>query len=241
MFNKSVLLAVCLVTLAPLVSGQIIKDGASKEEVIRLIPASDDLLDLRERENLRELIESVDSIYPILCEELLSRNDSITPGNIIGILSKTKTNKEPVRASIRQFMELHRTNEVHSYRGIPAGITALGKIGSPEDVEFLSGFLDSGRDLNRVLARKAIDEIQSRAAAEERDAARLKRSGKREGGSRSDGIGSNDNHRTASKVSSAIEDEKNPRVFWIWTLGCLVLMVLILLFRLCWRKNLKLG
>lgn len=226
MFSKLILVWALVGTLVVSASEQVPEATMSRAEIARLIPISNDLLNAQERENLLRLIASVDLIYPDLCDELLSRNDPISPGTIMVILGKTQRNKEPIAKCIREFMRIHKSDQIQLERSIPTGISVLGEIGCPDDVDFLSEFLNSDDDLNRTSAKKAIERILVRAQASERDAARTKRAADRRVNHTED-ADPNSYDQPAPKSSTGDKDPTSSNAFWIWSFGAAALIAMI--------------
>jgi hypothetical protein len=150
----------------------------NKDEVIEMIPQSNDLLDEQERNNLLKLIAVVDSVYPILCEELLSTNNQRTQGYILAILGKSKENKEPILSYIREYMIRHKEDNPQP-DSIFTAIKTLGEIGIVEDIDLLSHFLNIGFDSSRFVAAQSINQIRTRELANEKNLKRLDRNSKK--------------------------------------------------------------
>jgi hypothetical protein len=150
----------------------------NKDEVIEMIPQSNDLLNEQERNNLLKLITVVDSVYPILCEELLSTNNQRTQGYILAILGKSKESKEPILKYIREYMIRHKEDDPQP-DSIFTAIKTLGEIGIGEDIDLLSHFLNIGFDSSRFVAAQSIEQIRTRELAKERDSKRLDRNSKK--------------------------------------------------------------
>ncbi|MGL4399812.1 MAG: HEAT repeat domain-containing protein [Luteolibacter sp.] len=211
MQNKSKLFLICFVFFASSVCGLSKEEVLNKEQILELIPKSHGTLDLTERENLLQLIAAVDSVYPVLCEELLSTDNTRTQAYILAILGKTQKNKHLVLPAIREYMIRHKDDDPQP-DSMFTGIKTLGKIGGPEDAELLSHFLNIGFESSRVVAAQAIKEIESNENAQERDEKRLKRV--------SEAAGTNDSEKVDEKSrppapSWSAEDLTNSTTYWL--------------------------
>lgn len=236
MYNKLIVCFVFFTSLAMLTKSQPLQQVISKEQVIKMIPRSHDMLDLPERENLLKLISEVDSIYPILCEELLVSENPRTQAYILAILGKSKESKELVLPAIREYMNRHKDDDPQ-LDSMFTGIKALGEIGRPEDAELLSKFLNIGFESSRVVAAQSIEQIRTREQARERDAERLKRNSKKGEIENSENLNSRSSTRPVSELTGADKPQMNSVRIWPWTLGALVLIVAMLILK--YRKNIS--
>lgn len=236
MYNKLIFFLVFITSLAMPAKSQPFQQVMSKEVVIKLIPKSDDLLDLQERKNLLELIASVDSIYPILCDELLLTNHPNTPATIISILGESKKNRGKIAKCIVGYMDLHKY-EFPQPKGISSGIGVLGSIGGAEEIDFLAHFINIGFDVNRVVAAQSIEQIRTREQARERDAERLNRNSEKGEIENSENLDSKFSRLLVSELTGADKPQMNSVRFWPWALGALVLIAAIVILK-C-RKNIS--
>jgi hypothetical protein len=207
--------------------GQPKEMAMSKEQIVKMIPRSHDLLDPQERDNLLQLIAAVDSIYPVLCEELLSTENPRTQAYILAILGKAEKNKDLVLPSVRKYMNRHKDDDPQPDT-IFTGIKTLGEIGGSEDVKLLAHFSDSGDDVNRVVAAQSIKLIRTRERTQERDSAPSKRQSTRGEASNSNDVGLGPEN-TVSKGNSVRSLSKE----WIaWVSLAVVLVGMIRLLKL---------
>lgn len=218
--------------LSGLATGQPLVETLSKDEVINLIPKGDGMLGLEEKKNISKLIGMVDSIYPFLCEELFLADHPYAQGYIIAILGKTKKNKEYIRSQIKKFMDIHK--EKNPQTGVIfVGVEVLGDIGEPEDIDFLSYFLNVGSDVDRVVAAQSIEKIRKREEARERDVRRLERRSKRGGLENTERVDPRSDGRLPSSSSPADKTQGHLINFWPWMLGALALMAFVWVY---WKK-----
>ena len=230
MYSKLLIFLGLFISLAMLARCEPLENAVSKAEIIKMIPRSHDLPDHQEQENLLKLIAAVDSVYPVLCEELLSTGQPRTQAYILAILGKTKKSKDQVLPAIREFMIRHKEDDPQQ-DSMFTGITTLGEIGHLEDAGLLAHFLEIGFDSSRVKAAQAIEQIRTREQARERDSERLKRNSKRGDVGSLENVDSSSAKGLPSSVSKTEKTRSSAVDFWPWLIGAAALIAVGLILR----------
>ena len=189
----------------------------TKDEVIGSFYYSVDEQTPEEFKNYLKLLDAGEAAYPALVEILSETNDRGMVSNIITVFIQSKGNKTIPLQAMTQYLELHAREE--SAQGeVRYAVSALGDLGGSQEAIALRKLLDTDVVLTRDAVEAALEKIETRQKAGERQAASQRRSkGRKE--------------QQVSQVTGTDHGEASERMsksgffrsYWRWLLGIVLL------------------
>lgn len=159
------ILAIALVGLS---TGSALGQKAlTKDEVVRLLPQGIDMLDHEQLNNYNQLVELGGRAYPGLIELLAEVDSSIMVSRIVSILVQSEGDKRQPRAAIKSILVRFPSGEREDIWCRIFALTALGRIGTIEDVASVTPFLDDADEKVRVNALRTLGLIGDEESAKQ--------------------------------------------------------------------------
>ena len=204
----------------------------TKDEVIGSFYYSVDEPTPEEFKNYLKLLDAGEAAYPALVEILSETNDRGMVSNIITVFIQSKGNKTIPLQAMTQYLELHAREE--SAQGEVRDVAiAFGKLGGPHEAIALRKLLDTDVVLTRDAVEAALEKIETRQKAGERQAASQKRSKERRERSASRTTGTDQ-----GKPFENVSQPGTSRSYWRWLLGgALLLAALVSCRHFCFSKS----
>ena len=189
----------------------------TKEEVLKLFDYSIDSQSPETINDFLKLRDAGEAAFPALAEILLETNDNREVWNIIAVFIQSKGNKTiPLRA-MTQYLELHAREE--SAQGeVRYAVSALGDLGGSQEAIALRKLLDTDVVLTRDAVEAALEKIETRQKAGERQAASQRRSKGRKEQQVSQVTGTDHGEASERMSKSGFF-----RTYWRWLLGIVLL------------------